>query len=154
MALLGDFVEYAPCNGDFYINVTAERGTLVVHDGSGSGAALDQDAAYVAVPTGQAPSTLYPAGMLMNDVVDLDLTKTHENFYQNEIQKGGKAQLMRQGWAVTDKVSGSPTAGKKAYFTNAGLFTPTDPGNCDPVGRFLSSKDENGFAKVEVNITG
>lgn len=154
MALKGDFVLHAPEDGTFYMNVTAERGLLVIHDGSGSGAALDQAAAFVAVPTGQAPSTTYPAGMLMCDVVDYDLTKTHENFYKNEVQKGGKVQLMRHGWAVTNKVSGTPTAGQTAFYTNAGLFTPTDPTNGIKVGRFLSAKDADGYAKVEVNITG
>lgn len=137
----------------FFMNVTAERGILVVHGTSGSGNAMDQSVATVAVPTGQAPSTLKPAGMLMNDVVNIDLTRQHLNQFKDEVQVYSKVRVMRRGWAVTDKISGTPSAGDKAYFTSTGLFTPTDPGNCDKVGRFLSSKEDN-FAKVEVNITG
>lgn len=154
MALKGDFCLYGPEDISFYMNDVAERGLLVVHASSGSGAAMDQADAYVAVPTGQAPSTLSPAGMLMCDVVDVDLAKTHQNFYKNEVQKGGKVPLMRHGWALTNEISGTPTAGDTAFFTNAGLFTPSDPGSGPKVGRFLSKKDSDGYAKVEVNITG
>lgn len=138
----------------YFMNVTAERGLLVVHDSSGSGAALDDSAAYVAVPTGQAPSTTSPAGLLLNDVVNIDQTRQHINYHKDEVQLGGKVCLLRRGWVVTDKISGTPTAGNKAYYTSAGLFTPTDPGSGPSVGRFLSKKDVDGFAKVDINITG
>lgn len=154
MALKGDFNYYSPTDVSFYMNVVAERGVIVVHSSSGSGAAMDQADAYVAVPTGQAPSTLYPAGMLLCDMVNNDLTKMHENWYKNEMQLGGKVELLRQGWVVTNKISGTPTAGNTAYFTSTGLVTPTDPGNGPKVGRFLSAKDSDGYAKVEINITG
>lgn len=138
----------------YFMNVTAERGLLVVHDSSGSGAAMDDSAAYVAVPTGQAPSTTNPAGLLLNDVVNIDQTRQHINWHKDEVQLGGKVCLLRRGWVVTDKISGTPTGGNKAYYTSLGLFTPTDPGSGPSVGRFLSKKDVDGFAKVEINITG
>jgi hypothetical protein len=138
----------------FFMNVVADRGLIVVHDSSGSGAAMDDANAYVAVPTGQAPSSTAPAGLLLCDVVNVDQTRQHLNFHQDEVQKNGKVVLLRRGWVVTDKVSGTPTAGNKAYYTDAGLVTPTDPGSGPVVGRFLSKKDNDGFAKVEINITG
>lgn len=138
----------------FFMNVTAERGLIVVHDSSGSGEALDQATAYVAVPTGQAPSTTAPAGLLLNDVVDVDLTKYPINWHKDEVQKGSKVWLLRHGKVNTNKISGTPTAGNPAYYTSAGLLTPTDPGSGPKVGRFLSKKDSDGYAKVEINITG
>ena len=138
----------------FFMNVTAERGLIVVHDSSGSGEALDQSTAYVAVPTGQAPSTTAPAGLLLNDVVDVDLTKYPINWHKDEMPKGSKVWLLRQGKVLTNKISGTPTAGNPAYYTSAGLLTPTDPGSGPKVGRFLSKKDSDGYAKVEINITG
>lgn len=138
----------------YFMNVVAERGLFVVHDSSGSGAAMDDANAYVAVPTGQAPSTTKPAGLLLNDMVNNDLTRTHMNFSRDEMQIRGKCTLLRRGWAVTDKISGTPTAGDPVYYTSAGLLTPTDPTNGIKVGRFLSKKDNDGFAKVEINITG
>lgn len=153
MALRPDRYEDAT-DISYFMNVTADRGLIVVHDSSGSGAAMDDANAYVAVPTGQAPSSTKPAGLLLCDVVDVDQTRQHLNFHQDEVQKNGKVVLLRRGWVVTDKVSGTPTAGDKAYYTNAGLVTPTDPGSGPVVGRFLGKKDNDGFAKVEINITG
>lgn len=138
----------------YFMNVTASRGLIVVHDSSGSGAAMDDSNAYVAVPTGQAPSTTKPAGLLLCDVVDIDQTRQHLNYHQDEVQKGGKVVILRRGWVVTDKVSGTPTGGDTAYYTSAGLVTPTDPGSGPKIGRFLGKKDNDGFAKVEINITG
>ena len=153
MALRPDRFELAT-DISYFMNVTAERGLVVVHDSSGSGAALDDSNAYVAVPTGQAPSTTSPAGLLLNDVVNIDQTRQHINWHKDETQLGGKVCILRNGWVVTDKVSGTPTAGNPAYYTSAGLLTPTDPGSGPKVGRFLSKKDNDGFAKVEINITG
>ena len=154
MALKGDFCVFVPEDISFYMNVASERGLIVVHASSGSGSAMDQADAYVAVPTGQAPSTLNPAGLLMSDMVTVDLSKTHENFYKDEIPVGGKVPLLRHGWVTTNMISGSPTAGNTAYFTSTGLLTPSDPGSGPKVGRFLASKDSDGYAKVEINITG
>jgi hypothetical protein len=57
---------------------------------------------------------------------------------------------------VTDQVvSGvTPVAGDPAYLGPLGQFTNTQPGGNAgaQVGRFLSAKDEKGFAKVEVNL--
>lgn len=153
MSLRGDRFEDAT-DITFFMNVVAERGLLAVHETSGSGAALDQSDAVVAIPTGQAPSSLKPAGLLMNDVVNLDLTRQHLNEHKDEVQVNSKVRLLRRGWAVTDKISGTPNAGDTAYFTSTGLLSPTDPGSGPKVGRFLSKKDNDGFAKVEINITG
>lgn len=153
MALYGDRFEDA-VDISFFMQVVAERGLIVVHDSAGSGSALDQSDAYVAVPTGQAPSTTSPAGLLLNDVVNYDLTKQHLNQHRDEVQINSKVRLLRRGWVVTDKVSGTPTGKATAYYTSAGLLTETDPGSGPKVGRFLSKKDNSGFAKVEINITG
>lgn len=152
MALKGDYVLYSPEDISFYCNVAAERGLILVHSSSGSGAALDQADAYVAIPTGQAPSTLNIAGLLNCDMVSVDYSKTHENFYKDEVGIGGKVPLVRHGWVVTNKTDGSPTAGAKAYLTSAGLASTTDAGSAPVIGRFLSGPDADGYSKLEVNI--
>lgn len=153
MALRGDRFEDAT-DITFFMAVAQERGVIVVHSTTGSGSALDQSDALVAVPTGQAPSTTTPAGLLLNDVVNLDLTRQHLNQHKDEVQINSKIRLGRRGWWVSDQISGSPVAGNTAYYTSLGLLTPTDPGSGPKVGRFLSKKDNDGFAKVEINITG
>src|SRR5574339_629035 len=89
----------------FFMNVTATRGLIVVHDGNGSGISMDDSAAVVAIPTGQAPSTTKPAGLLLNDVVNIDQTRQHINWHQDEVQLGGKVCLLRRGWVVSDSIS-------------------------------------------------
>jgi hypothetical protein len=80
------------------------------------------------------------------------LTRQHLNQHQDEVQLGGKVTVMTHGWVVTNKiqVGVTPTVGAKAYFEEAGELTTVRGG--DPVGKFLSIKDEDGYAKVEINI--
>jgi hypothetical protein len=54
-------------------------------------------------------------------------------------------------------VDGSPSAGDPAYLTAAGEVTKTVSATggvvaTPPVGRFMSTKDEDGYAKVEINL--
>jgi hypothetical protein len=139
----------------YFCNDVTNRGVLLVFGSSGSGAALDQTAAIAALP-GTGVSTLKPLGVLMNDMVNVDLTKFHMNFYKDVMPVGGKCTLWKKGWVVTDQVvSGvTPVAGDPAYLGPLGQFTNTQPGGNAgaQVGRFLSAKDEKGFAKVEVNL--
>lgn len=138
----------------FFMNVTGERGQLVIHDTTGSGAGMDDSLNNVVRLTGQAPSGTRPAGMLLCDVVNYDLTRQPLNAHRDEVQLGGKVLLLRRGYATTNKVTGTISAGSPAYYDSAGLFTPTDPGSGIKVGRFLTKADADGYAKVEVNITG
>lgn len=138
----------------FFSNVTSqERGVMMVHDTSGSGAAMDQSVANVIVPTGSASGS-NPAGILLNDIVNRDLTYTHLNAHKDEVQTGGKVTLLRRGWVVTDqiKTGDTPSAGDIAYYDVNGEFTNTQPAGVNQVGRFLSGLDADGYAKVEVNL--
>ena len=147
MALKPDRVEHLT-DLSFFMNETATRGQIVTHSTSseGSGAAMDDSAALVIVATGSGDS---PAGLLLNDVVDLDLTRQHIN----EVQKGSKVLILRRGTVVTDNVAGTPAAGAKAYFDNDAKITTTGGGaNTTQIGRFLSKTDADGYAKVEINI--
>lgn len=152
MALKGDrqyddFVDIS-----FFMNATGERGGIVVHGTSGSGAAMDQGLATVSYPTSVAGTN--PAGLLLNDVVSYDLTRQHLNEQKDEVQIGSKVALLRRGWVVTNWIASgqTPAAGNNAWYTTDGKLRTTDPGSSTKVGRFLSGLDENGFAKVEINI--
>ena len=137
----------------YFMDTVAERGGVVVHTTSGSGASLDDGNAVVAYPTGVVSGTK-PAGLLLNDVVNLDLTRQHINWYRDEVQLGGKVTLLRQGQATTDMVASgqTPTAGTDAYYDATGKLTTVST-NSTKVGRFLSSKDSDGYVKVDINIT-
>jgi len=142
----------------FYNEGTATRGGVVVHDGNqlASGAALDQGGNLVKYKT--AAATDVPVGILLNDVVNKDLTRTHLNEHKDEVQKGGKVTIMTRGWVVTSNVTGTPTPGAVAYAdsSTAGNITTTAgigaaSGNL-AIGRWLSRKDADGYAKVHVNL--
>ena len=167
MALKGDRNIWADgYNLDFFMNVTSERGIIVVHNTAGSGASMDDGSATVVIPTGGASGT-NPAGLLLCDVVNLDLTRQHLNQHLEEVQKGSKVPLLRHGWVVTNMIKSgdSPTAGQDAFYYSDGTLSVTNPQagatSSDQgvnylqqkVGKFLSSKDADGYAKVEINIT-
>jgi hypothetical protein len=154
MALKSDRYELQTDISFFYNEGTATRGGVVVHDTAGSGAAMDQGVnlvKYVAVTAASRP-----VGILLNDVVNKDLTRTHLNQHKDEVQKGGKVTVLRKGYVVTSSLTGSPAAGDPAYacHVTAGNIRPDSPGSSGvlQIGRFLSSKDEDGYAKVEVNL--
>jgi len=148
MALKSDRLELQTDISFFYNAGTATRGCVVVHDTAGSGAAMDQGVNLVKKHTASVP-----VGILLNDVVNKDLTRTHLNQHKDEVQKGGKVTVLRKGYVVTNDIdtTQNPVAGSGAYASGgtAGAIAMT---GTYQVGRFLSSKDEDGYAKVEVNL--
>ena len=101
------------------------------------------------------PSGHIPAGLLLNDVVNVDQTRYHKNFHKDETLISQRCNLLKKGRVTTDQVSGSPTAGNTAYLTTNGQLTPTVSATggtaaTPKVGQFQSAKDENGYATVEV----
>jgi len=138
---------------DYFMNETAERGGIVVQSTVGSGAAMDQAeqlCTYAAVPSGVAA-----LGVLMCDVVNNDLTRQHENWHKEEVQQGGKVTIWSKCTVVTDRVYPglTPTGTEQAFVAHSGYIHTSDViGGNMLVGRFLSSKDEDGYCKVSVNL--
>ena len=155
MALKADRHELDTDISFFYNEGTAERGGIVVLDTVGSGAAMDQDGAKVKYAV--ATNALFPVGILLNDVVNLDLTRQHINWHKDEVQKGGKVTVLKKGWVVTNLIAGTPAAGLGAFVDDgtAGYIATAAEvadGKYIQIGRFMSTKDEDGYAKVEVNL--
>lgn len=157
MALKSDRYEAQTDISFFYNAGTATRGGVVVLDAAtASGAALDQGVNLVKYK--QATATDVPVGILLNDVVNKDLTRTHMNWYKDEVQKGGKVTVLTQGWVLTSNITGSPTPGQVAYADSAtagniatSAASAQASGNL-AIGRFMSNKDADGYAKVFVNL--
>tara|TARA_R110000823_G_scaffold26213_6_gene76729 strand:+ start:209 stop:673 length:465 start_codon:yes stop_codon:yes gene_type:complete len=138
----------------FFMNETATRGGVVSVSTGGSGSAMDQGAALV---TYTAASGKAPMGILLNDMVNLDLTRQHINQHKDEVQKGGKVTILRKGYVVTNNIEGAtPTAGALCYPAHSGNIsissTTVDDSGADNIGRFLSTVDQDGYAKVEINL--
>jgi hypothetical protein len=143
----------------FFMNEVAERGGIVCYGATGvnpSGAATDQ--AENLVTYAAAPSGKKPAGLLMNDMVNLDLTRQHKNFHKDEIQQGGKVTVNTKCTVTTDMIypGQTPLPGEKAYVGHSGFFSrvkvQADDTGDHVVGRFETRKDEDGFATVSVNL--
>jgi len=150
MALKPDRIE-ALTDISFFMNTTAERGGVVSAVTSGSGVSMDDASAVVAYAA--AVSGAKPVGILLNDVVNYDLTRQHINWHKDEMQVGGKVTVLRQGQVTTNMlVAGiTPTVGTPAYVGVSGLVG-TSATNSVQIGSFLSGKDADGYAKVSVNI--
>ncbi len=147
MALKSDRFELQTDISFFYNAGTATRGCVVVHDTAGSGAAMDQGVNLVKKHTAGVP-----VGILLNDVVNKDLTRTHLNQHKDEVQKGGKVTVLRKGYVVTNDINGQdPVAGSGAFASTSSAGAVEMAGTYQ-IGRFLSTKDEDGYAKVEVNL--
>ena len=143
----------------FFMNEVATRGGVASINTVGSGAAMDQGGAlvtYAALPSGKIP-----VGLLVNDMVNIDLTRQHINQHKDEVQKGGKVTLLRKGWVVTNNIEGTtPVAGSPAFVAHSGNLSITDlandhvdtDGSTRLVGRFLSTIDEDGYAKVNIDL--
>jgi hypothetical protein len=157
MALKADRFEEATDISYFYTAGTATRGGVVCLDLlSASGAAMDQGDNTVSYQA--AATTDVPVGILLNDVVNKDLTRTHLNWYKDEVQKGGKVTVMTRGYVVTNAVDGTPAPGNVAYASDtvAGNISTTAAdatasGNL-AIGRFMSAKDADGYCKVQINL--
>lgn len=154
MALLGD-MKIVDDENSFFMNETAERGVLVCISTGGSGVAMDQGVALVSATT--SPSGKLAVGFLNDTVVDIDLTRQTLNPYQREVIKGGKVNIIKKGFVVTNKIQGTPTAGSLAYLYPTGMVGTavhaTGGLAASPIiGRFDSVKDQNGYAKVSFNL--
>jgi hypothetical protein len=143
----------------FFMNEAATRGGVVSISTGGSGASMDNGSAvvtYAALPSGKVP-----VGLLLNDMVNIDLTRQHLNQHKDEVQKGGKVTLLQKGTVVTSNLEGtSPSAGSPAYLAHSGNLSVADlsndttdtDGSTRLVGRFLSGVDEDGYAKVFIDL--
>ena len=157
MALSGDRYEVIQ-DITFFMDQVAERGGCVTQLTAGSGASLDQAANEVSYTA--APSGYTPMGLLLNDVVDLDLTRQHINFHKNEVQKGGKVTILREGWVVTNMIYPglTPAAQDLCYVSLSGYLNTTAEADessavsSQPIGRFETTLDEDGYVKVYVKV--
>lgn len=147
MALKPDRVELLT-DVSFFMNTTAERGGVVSAVSNGVGVSMDDANAVVEY---SATSSGSPLGVLLNDVVDYDLTRQHINWYRDEVQKGGKVTLLRNGQVTTNSLvpGTTPAAGDVAYVGVSGLIGTAETVK---IGQFLSAKDTEGYVKVSVNL--
>lgn len=139
-----DFIQWRL---DQYMHSTAERGGFVSMVSAGSGVAMDDSANVVEYAAD--PSGAKVVGVLLDDVVD-NPQKLRRNPYTEEVQVSGKVSIASEGWFVTNMVDPavSPVAGEAAYLGASGLVTNSAAQLGQQVGRFDTSKDEDGYVKI------
>lgn len=139
----------------YFLNEVANRGNVVSISTAGSGVAMDSPSNLATVAA--AASGAKPLGFLMNDFVTTDPTRVQRNWFKDEARPGDKCTILTKGWVVTDRITGTPSAGQKAALGPSGTVTGVAIGTQETaaqpfVGRFRTGKDEAGFAKVEVDL--
>ena len=141
----------------FFMNEAATRGGVACQGTAGSGASMDNGNAVVTYSA--SPSGKVPVGLLLNDMVDIDLTRQHLNQHKDEVQKGGKVTLLQKGFVVTNSLEGTaPNGGDLAYLGHSGNIAASDviaddsQANALVVGRFLSDVDQSGYSKVYIEL--
>lgn len=151
MALKGDRIELDD-NLQFSMNHVAERGGIVSIFTVGSGIA--RDSASMVCHYATNPSGAKPLGVLVQDVVNLDLTRQHINHYRNEVQVGSKVHICRKGTFTTNVITSGAivTPGLTAWLGAQGQFAVNGSLGGEKVGFFDSTKDEDGFAQVTINL--
>jgi hypothetical protein len=151
MALKPDRVELLT-DISFFMNDVAVRGGVVSANTSASGVGVSMDDANAVVEYAASASGALPVGILLNDVVDLDLTRQHIYWHKDEVQKGGKVTVLRQGQVTTNMVDGTPSAGADAFVADNGVISSVQAAGAVKVCQFLSAVDSDGYAKVSVNL--
>lgn len=153
MALKSDRL-YITTTIKHFMNEVAEAGGIATLSTAGSGAATDQSrnlVTYSATNSGKVP-----VGLLVNDMVNQNLTKFKLNPHRYEVQKGGKVELARDGFWLTNYIVPGQTivGGTPAYVGPSGKFSNVmDPGSF-MVGQFETTKDEDGYAEINLHIPG
>jgi hypothetical protein len=90
-----------------------------------------------------------PAGLLLNDVVEFEFIHHPAHWYIDITQVGGKVSICKQG-IVTVRVQGNPSHLDTAYYDVDGIITTKKLSQ--PIGHFITNKDENHFAQVRISI--
>ena len=138
-------------------NDVVEKGTVLVYGTAASGVGIYSPGVASVVSN---PSGYKVAGVTLANFVNIDQTRYHRNWHKDEQVLGEKAPLIRKGFVVTNMIVASPgtiNPGSKAYLSTDGTLTATVSATggeaATPlVGTFATSKDENGYAKVFINL--
>ena len=140
----------------YYMNAVANPGVIASISTASSGQNLDSTANVAVVAassSGQAP-----LGVLLDEVVNLDLTRVPTNWHKSQANIGDKVSIMRRGWVVTDCLAGAPTAGQHAVLASSGCIEGVTDLNVHDhllqpvIGHFVSGPDHLGFARVYIEL--
>lgn len=137
-------------------NTAVAKGLFVCYGTAASGVGNETPGV---VSVAANPSGFKVAGLTLASFVDIDQTRQHRNFMKDEQVIGEKAPLLRKGYVVTNSLAASitPLPGQPAYLTASGTITNTVSATggevaTPRVGEFATSKDEDGYVKININL--
>ena len=127
--------------------VVAERGLIAIAHTTDT---------FVSV-SGTLASGHLPAGMILDDVVDFDLTTRPANLHKNEIEVSGLVSLALEGQFLVDTIPDgvSPAQFEDAFLVASGLTSNVAAGVGElelKVGKWLTGKDADGFALLDLEM--
>ncbi len=144
---------------NFWTTVAAEKGGCASVVTQGSGAAIGQNIVDEPNVVGYAASASgsVAKGILLQTVsAVMSANRDFINFENGEIRPGEKCTLVTKGFVVTDMITGTPTVGGIAYLGASGNISTASGsfgGATTPsVGRFETTVDAAGFARVSIDI--
>jgi len=130
---------------------TKAEGGIACVETQGSGVALDDTANVVRYSV--SASGAVPKGILLHPINPaMSATRDFKNYANLESRPGEKVTLLRKGWVVTNMLSGTPGVGGIAYVGPSGLIKTTQDSGAVAIGRFETTVDADGYAKVYVDI--
>lgn len=142
----------------FFLDDVQSKGVFVCYGTIGSGVAMDSSRNVAVVAANSSGAR--PIGVLLNDFVNIDRTRQSLNWHKDQHASGDKCTIGVRGWVVTDQITGTPTVGQLAVLSSSGTVTGVTAGATSYnqaanalIGTFVSSKDENGFAKIRFNLS-
>lgn len=136
-------------------NTVVAKGLFVCYGTAASGVGNETPGV---VSVASNPSGYKVAGLTLASFVDIDQTRQHRNFMKDEQVIGEKAPLLRKGYVVTNSLAScTPLPGQPAYLTVNGTITNTISATggevaTPRVGEFATSKDEDGYVKININL--
>jgi hypothetical protein len=135
-------IMHADCS--HFCDVFASRGTVAeLYSFEPSIAGMQQAVVRPGFHSGQ------PVGVLLNDVVNMDLTRVCR-FRQGEVQVGNKVYLCQDGDLIVGAFDKPVSIGERMFYDEKGHMTTIDTGR--PIGVAVSSSDDDGFAKIRIQL--
>lgn len=159
MALKAYFGYNQDTNIGYFATGTMSRGGIVSQTGNGSGVigeAMDnygRTAGYT-----NSPSGCKPLGLLLQDVVDIDVSRQQLNPYKNETLIGSKVTVLYRGEVMTNMIGPGQASGifmpTDAYLGPSGLVYSSNytASGWSKVGQFITNIDADGYATLRVDI--
>lgn len=132
---------------DYAVNAATARGGILCASTTAG------QAEYLTSPTGAA---VYPIGILLDDVEDMNFDRHPEYLQREVVDIGSTVGIANKGVFQVDLIVGTPTQGQPAYLHPNGYVGATqltDGVYTAPlIGKFRSAKDANGFAMLLVDL--